>query len=101
MREKVGLREVIEPVTSIRVLLDLMQRNVDLNFHQHVGSEANPATSACPVQVAELDWGGELPSGIPHEPDLILAADCVYFEVSKSASLVPGGDADSDISHFP
>ncbi|KAJ9120126.1 hypothetical protein QFC22_003024 [Naganishia vaughanmartiniae] len=67
-------------ITDQKVLLDLMQRNVDLNFHQHVGPETNGESSACPVQVAELDWGGELPSGIPQEPDLILAADCVYFE---------------------
>jgi hypothetical protein len=62
-----------------RVLLDLMQRNVDLNFPQHVGADETMAT--CPVKVAELDWGGELPDGMPHEPEIILAADCVYFEV--------------------
>ncbi|KAJ9103941.1 hypothetical protein QFC21_002404 [Naganishia friedmannii] len=78
-------------ITDQKVLLDLMQRNVDSNFYQHIGLEANDGTSACPVQVAELDWGGELPSGIPHEPDLILAADCVYFEVSRLASIVNAG----------
>lgn len=56
-----------------------MQRNVDLNFPQHTGAEDN--VGPCPVKVAELDWGGELPDGIPHEPEIILAADCVYFEV--------------------
>jgi hypothetical protein len=34
------------------------------------------------VKVAELDWGGELPDDLPHNPEIILAADCVYFEVS-------------------
>lgn len=53
-----------------------MQRNVDLNFPQHTG------TSTCPVKVAELDWGGDLPDDLPHNPEIILAADCVYFEVS-------------------
>ena len=35
------------------------------------------------VHVEELNWGEPLPSSIPTiELDLILAADCVYYEVS-------------------
>lgn len=64
-----------------------MQRNVDLNFPQHDSSqEVVNGTTTCPVKVAELDWGGELPEDIPHEPEIILAADCVYFEVRGSAA---------------
>lgn len=74
-----------------------MQRNVDLNFHQEVSSEADNGISACPVQVAELDWGGELPPGVPHEPDLILAADCVYFEVNGLICLVISLQAYADV----
>lgn len=62
-----------------------MQRNVDLNFPQYVAAEDNLDT--CPVKVAELNWGGELPEGVPHEPEIILAADCVYFEVGLRDSL--------------
>jgi len=32
------------------------------------------------VSVLELNWGCPLPTGLPERPDLILAADCVYFE---------------------
>ncbi|KAF8520080.1 putative methyltransferase-domain-containing protein [Gautieria morchelliformis] len=55
-------------ITDQEPLLDLMQTNVSLN-----GLTAN-------VKVTRLDWGTELPSSIPLEPDLVLAADCVYFE---------------------
>ncbi|KAF3388489.1 Protein-lysine N-methyltransferase EFM6 [Penicillium rolfsii] len=32
------------------------------------------------VVASILDWGEPLPSHIPSKPDIILAADCVYFE---------------------
>lgn len=33
--------------------------------------------------VAEvLDWGAPLPTCLPRSPDIVLAADCVYFEPS-------------------
>ncbi|KAJ2933485.1 hypothetical protein H1R20_g3624, partial [Candolleomyces eurysporus] len=50
-----------------RPLLPIMQKNVALN---KLGSN---------VVVAELDWGSPIPTSIP-KPDIILAADCVYFE---------------------
>ena len=35
------------------------------------------------MHVAEYNWGEEVPSDIPiDEIDIVLAADCVYFEVS-------------------
>ncbi|KAG6919270.1 hypothetical protein DXG01_007402, partial [Tephrocybe rancida] len=54
-------------ITDQAPLLDIMRRNVQLN---DLGST---------VDVAELDWGIPLPSTLP-VPDLVLAADCVYFE---------------------
>ncbi|KAG2345145.1 hypothetical protein BDR05DRAFT_909262 [Suillus weaverae] len=54
-------------ITDQAPLLGIMQQNVTLNNLQ-----------SC-VSVRELNWGAALPSDIP-PPDLILAADCVYFE---------------------
>ncbi|KAG0699849.1 putative methyltransferase-domain-containing protein [Suillus ampliporus] len=54
-------------ITDQAPLLDIMHQNVALNNLQ-----------SC-VSVCELNWGETLPSEIPH-PELILAADCVYFE---------------------
>ncbi|GJJ07389.1 hypothetical protein Clacol_001591 [Clathrus columnatus] len=55
-------------ITDQKQLLDLMQSNVNLN-----GLNDN-------VKVEELDWAHSLPSSIPATPDLVLAADCVYYE---------------------
>lgn len=54
-------------ITDQAPLLDIMQQNVTLNNLQ-----------SC-VSVHELNWGETPPSDIP-PPELILAADCVYFE---------------------
>ncbi|EAU84618.2 hypothetical protein CC1G_00137 [Coprinopsis cinerea okayama7 len=54
-------------ITDQSPLLPIMQRNVLLN-------DLNDN-----VVVAELDWAQPIPSTIP-KPDVILAADCVYFE---------------------
>lgn len=71
-----------------RPLLPLMRQNIPLNFP----SDPNP-----PVKVSELDWGNtqlntnsnpnpdlndndDDDDDLPSEPDIILAADCVYFE---------------------
>jgi len=56
-----------------RQLLDLMRANVQLN---HLDEER--------VRVEEYSWGGGLPAWIEKEDvGMILAADCVYFEVSS------------------
>ncbi|KAF8592477.1 hypothetical protein K439DRAFT_1378610 [Ramaria rubella] len=55
-------------ITDQEPLLDLMHMNVSLN-----GLSSS-------VDVLQLDWGPQLPSTVPLEPDLVLAADCVYFE---------------------
>ena len=51
-----------------------------------INAEVNsPCTgSSTNIHVAELNWGEPLPSTVPvDEASLILAADCVYFEVSN------------------
>ncbi|KDR83445.1 hypothetical protein GALMADRAFT_235593 [Galerina marginata CBS 339.88] len=54
-------------ITDQAPLLPIMKRNVALNNLQGR------------VAVTELNWGSPIPADIPH-PDVILAADCVYFE---------------------
>ncbi|EGO01576.1 hypothetical protein SERLA73DRAFT_176943 [Serpula lacrymans var. lacrymans S7.3] len=54
-------------ITDQAPLLDIMRCNVKINQLQSS------------VSVSELNWGDPLPSDLPM-PDLILAADCVYFE---------------------
>ncbi|KAK0468013.1 putative methyltransferase-domain-containing protein [Desarmillaria tabescens] len=54
-------------VTDQAPLLDIMRQNV----------LRNNLSSRCTV--AELNWGDPIPADIP-APDVVLAADCVYFE---------------------
>ncbi|KAF8974677.1 putative methyltransferase-domain-containing protein [Flammula alnicola] len=54
-------------ITDQAPLLPIMNRNVSLN------------NLAGRVNVAELNWGSPMTTNIPR-PDVILAADCVYFE---------------------
>lgn len=49
-------------------MLALMQRNIALNG------------LAARVKPIVYDWGAAPPAAIPAAPDVILAADCVYFE---------------------
>ncbi|KAK5012699.1 Protein-lysine N-methyltransferase efm6 [Cryomyces antarcticus] len=62
--------EVTRPllITDQKPMLDLMKRNVTLNNLHGT------------VEAAILDWGDAISSRIPQHPDVILAADCVYFE---------------------
>jgi predicted nicotinamide N-methyase len=53
-------------ITDQAPLLDIMKRNVSLNALEDS------------LTVLELNWGAPLPP-IPR-PDMVLAADCVYFE---------------------
>lgn len=54
-------------ITDQAPLLGIMKDNVNVNNLQSL------------VTVAELNWGENVPSDIPR-PDMILAADCVYYE---------------------
>ncbi|KAH9894211.1 putative methyltransferase-domain-containing protein [Cubamyces lactineus] len=54
-------------ITDQAPLLGIMKQNVSLN-----------GLESC-VSVMELNWGAPIPANLPR-PDLILAADCVYFE---------------------
>lgn len=49
-------------------MFDLMKRNITLN---NLDSR---------VAASIYDWGKATPSHLPAHPDIILAADCVYFE---------------------
>lgn len=46
----------------------LMQQNIALN-----GLEGR-------VEASVYDWGSARPANLPAHPDIVLAADCVYFE---------------------
>jgi len=49
-------------------MFELMKQNIVLN-----NLEAKARASI-------YDWGTQAPSNLPQHPDIILAADCVYFE---------------------
>jgi hypothetical protein len=49
-------------------MFDLMKRNISLN---------NLDTK---VDASIYDWGEPTPSQLPAHPDILLAAECVYFE---------------------
>ncbi|OCL06592.1 hypothetical protein AOQ84DRAFT_321198 [Glonium stellatum] len=55
-------------ITDQKPMLALMERNIILNNLQSK------------VKAAIYDWGEPVPAQIPSHPDIILAADCVYFE---------------------
>lgn len=55
-------------ITDQLPMFDLMKRNISLN---HLDGQ---------VTASIYDWGSAPPSSIPKHPDVILAADCVYFE---------------------
>ena len=49
-------------------MFELMKQNIALN---NLSSK---------TEASVYDWGSPAPSSIPRYPDIILAADCVYFE---------------------
>lgn len=55
-------------ITDQAPMLALMRRNITLNNLQDS------------VRAEVLDWGAPLPPSVPKTPDIVLAADCVYFE---------------------
>ncbi|KAK4551950.1 Protein-lysine N-methyltransferase efm6 [Recurvomyces mirabilis] len=55
-------------ITDQESMLALMQRNIQLNSLQTA------------VRAAVYEWGGARPADVPAHPDIVLAADCVYFE---------------------
>ncbi|KAL4801283.1 putative methyltransferase-domain-containing protein [Aspergillus unguis] len=55
-------------ITDQVPMFPLMEANIALN---NLSSKANAAV---------LDWGSPVPEHLPRHPDVILAADCVYFE---------------------
>lgn len=66
--------EITPPIviSDLDVLLPLQAHNIALN-----------SLSSDSIISIELPWGSELPSSLPashRPPDILLAADCVYFE---------------------
>jgi predicted nicotinamide N-methyase len=55
-------------ITDQEPMFELMKRNIALN-----GLQSR-------VSASIYDWGEPTPSPLPAHPDIILAADCVYFE---------------------
>lgn len=55
-------------VTDQEPMFSLMEDNIRLN---HLQSD---------VKASVLNWGEPIPDNVPARPDIILAADCVYFE---------------------
>ncbi len=55
-------------ITDQKPMLDLMRQNISLNNLQDR------------VHAEILDWGDQVSATLPDAPDVILAADCVYFE---------------------
>ncbi|KAJ5320499.1 hypothetical protein PENANT_c010G05444 [Penicillium antarcticum] len=55
-------------ITDQEPMFSLMEANIELN-------NLIPNATA-----AILNWGEPIPSQVPSKPDVILAADCVYFE---------------------
>ncbi|KAI7155902.1 S-adenosyl-L-methionine-dependent methyltransferase [Hortaea werneckii] len=55
-------------ITDMDSMLNLMQQNIALNELQGK------------VHAEVYNWGGAKPEGVPAHPDVVLAADCVYFE---------------------
>ncbi|KAF2210462.1 hypothetical protein CERZMDRAFT_113369 [Cercospora zeae-maydis SCOH1-5] len=65
----VGCRpDAVVHITDMNAMHDLMQQNIALN------------ALADRVTAAVYEWGAATPDGIPPHPDVVLAADCVYFE---------------------
>ncbi|KAL4963179.1 putative methyltransferase-domain-containing protein [Aspergillus stella-maris] len=67
-------------ITDQDPMLALMNANISLN---------NLTTK---VSAAVLDWGTPVPDDIPRRPDVILAADCVYFEPAFPLLITTLGD---------
>jgi hypothetical protein len=55
-------------LTDQALMLPLMQRNTALNDLEDI------------VKPSVYDWGQPTPTALPAHPDVILAADCCYFE---------------------
>ena len=67
-------------LTDQALMLPLMHRNTALNALQTT------------VQPSVYDWGQPTPTNLPQQPDVILAADCCYFEPAFPLLLSTLGD---------
>ena len=53
-------------------VIPLIKHNIHLNRLDDDGKAS--------ITASRLSWGEDTPDGIPNQPDILLAADCVYFE---------------------
>ncbi|KAK1057031.1 Protein-lysine N-methyltransferase efm6 [Friedmanniomyces endolithicus] len=68
-RSTTGTSQQVVHITDQEPMLALMRSNIRLN-----GLEDR-------VEACVYDWGaGKRPASVPARPDVVLAADCVYFE---------------------
>lgn len=74
--------------TDLAELLPLARKNVAIN-----GLEGK-------VNVEELYWGRPLPDTVPHRPDLLLLADCIYVRLCIALKTVELTSPTAR-SHFP
>lgn len=70
-------------ITDLSPMLALMQHNISLNF---------ASSSDAPVLPSVYSWGEPPPVGVPVPPEIVLAADCVYFEPAFPLLLKTLGD---------
>lgn len=77
-------------ITDQEPMFELMKQNITLN-----GLEKRVIASI-------YDWGTPTPSQLPPKPDIILAADCVYFEPAFPLLQQTLGDliGDSTVCYF-
>ncbi|XP_042884059.1 protein-lysine methyltransferase METTL21D-like [Penaeus japonicus] len=59
-------------ITDLPEFLSLMEKNITENGER----------LGCPVEARELSWGNEEQIRGFHEPDVVLVADCIYYEQS-------------------
>lgn len=82
--------EISRRITEIHLtdglseLMPLLERNAMLNNLTFIrnGEHAATSDSAIRVHASVLSWGEPISASIPGDPDIILAADCAYFEPS-------------------
>ncbi|KAK0313470.1 Protein-lysine N-methyltransferase efm6 [Friedmanniomyces endolithicus] len=68
-RSTTGTSQQVVHITDQEPMLALMRQNIERNDLQGR------------VEACVYDWGaGKRPSSVPAQPDVVLAADCVYYE---------------------
>ncbi|KAL8659435.1 MAG: hypothetical protein Q9202_007115, partial [Teloschistes flavicans] len=77
LREKTMLALSLHPTKPSGIHLTDLARILPITLHN---IKLNGPPSSAPVSADALEWGSSILPNIPSKPDIILAADCVYFE---------------------